>query len=237
MSEPATHALKCPSCGSFFRAGDLDAARGVLTCRFCRVLTLFSTPSSAPSGPPPRGEVALPARFTIEERADGGLAIHRRWFRPQFLFLLGFCVIWFGALSVFYAGILASGAPGFAALFPLLHVGIGLWIAYFTLAGLFNTSTITVHDETLSVRHGPLPWRGVPAVPAARITQLYCKQRIHHGKNGTTTTYEVWIARDEGGALKLVSGLDDPDQALFVEQRVEKALGLSNLPMPGELPR
>lgn len=237
MEPVGTQTLKCPACGSFFRSEDLDTARGVLTCRFCRALTLFRAPPSASPGLVARPEVPLPQRITLEDAHGGGIVIRRRWFQASFVFFAVFCAIWFGFLAVWYTVTLGSGAPIVFSLFPLVHVAVGLGLGYFTLAGFLNTTTIDVRDETVAVRHGPIPWRGVPALPSSRITQLYCKERIHRGKNGTTTSYEVWAALDEGQPKKLVSGLNEPEQALFIEQRIERALGLADRPMPAELQR
>jgi len=229
--------LKCPACGSFFRSEDLDTARGVLTCRYCRALTLFRAPPSATPGFVARPEVPLPQRVTLEDTLGGGIVIRRRWFQGSFVFLAVFCTIWFGFLAVWYTVTLKSGAPILFSLFPVVHVVVGLFLGYFTLAGFLNTTTIAAGDEKLAVRHGPIPWRGVPELAASRITQLYCKERIHRGKNSSTTSYEVWAALDEGQPRKLVSRLSEPEQALFIEQRIEKALGLADRPMPAELPR
>lgn len=235
VSTPATQALTCPQCGSSYRAEDLDAARGVLTCRYCRSLTLFrGTPASDPVQRP-RPAVELPRRFTVEDGLQG-LVIRRRWFQPSFVFLAGFCVIWNGFLFAWYS-FAGPEAPLLVLVFPALHVALGLGLTYFTLAGFLNTTTIQVGADSIQVRHAPLPWPGVAHIPAMRVTQLFCKERIHRGKNGSRSTYEVWAVLDDGPTKKLVSGLDEPDQALFVEQRVEKALGLADRPMPGELPR
>lgn len=230
-------ALKCPACGSFFRSEDVDAARGFLTCSYCRALVPFSQgPSRQPVASNARPLVPLPPRFTLDEELRG-VRITRRWFSAKFVFFAFFCVVWNGFLIGWYSMAAAGGMPLVAALVPILHVGVGAWLSYFTLAGFLNTTTIQVRPNEISVHHGPLPWPNNTSLDPTSIDQLYCKERIHNGKNGTTTSYEVWVAMTNGTSKKILSGLDDAEQALFVEQRIERALDLVDRPMSQELRR
>jgi len=227
---------KCPSCGSHFRAEDFDPARGVLSCPHCRALLLVSGARDPASPPRVRPEVPLPARFALEELASG-IEIRRRWFQPSFLFLAFFCVAWDGFLVFWYSLVLREGMPWILVVFPIAHLAVGVGLTYFTLAGFLNTTTIAVGSEELRIRHAPLPWPGVRRLAAQDVEQLYCKERVHRGKNSATTTYEVWAALRGRPARKLVAGLPEAEQALFLEQRIERALGLADMPVPSELPR
>jgi hypothetical protein len=117
-----------------------------------------------------------------------------------------------------------------------LAVGVGL--TYFTLAGFLNQTTIEVDTFRLSIRHGPLPWFGNCTLPAAEIGQLYCQERTRRQNNGgSSTTYSVSAVTKGGRQVKLVSTLEDQDQALFIEQQIEQYLGIEDRPVGGELAR
>lgn len=235
VSQPT--AMKCPSCASFLRADDFDAARGTLTCSYCKALMVFGGgDSSARSTPPARAEVPLPPSIKVAKRSRG-LEIRRRWFHPLHVFLVFFCIAWNAFLVFWYTTAVGSGAPWIFKVFPIVHVAVGVGLTYFTLAGFLNTTTIAVERRELRVSHAPLPWRGAAKLESSSIDQLFCKQKLHRNKHGHSYTYEVWMSSRDSKSRKLVSGLPEPEQALFIEQQVERALGLPDRVMPGELAR
>ena len=103
-------ALKCPSCDAALRAEDLDEARGIARCSFCRALITLPASATAASGFKPRAEVALPPRVTLESTIEG-VEIRRRWFAPMFLFLVFFCVAWDGFLIFWYSVAFGTDSP------------------------------------------------------------------------------------------------------------------------------
>ncbi len=165
------------------------------------------------------------------------------------LFLLFFAIAWDSFLVGWYWLLTsgpfggANGMPGPFKLiffvFPIAHVAVGVGLTYFVLAGLLNSTVVRVADGMLSVRHGPIPWRGNLDLPTDEIEQIYCQNKLHHSRNddGHTTTsmqYEVH-AVISSQKKKLLGGLLEADQALFVEQRLERFLNLEDRPVPGEM--
>lgn len=69
------------------------------------------------------------------------------------------------------------------------------------------------------------------------IEQFYCKERVQRGEHGTQMTYALWVSLKGGRHLKLLAAGNEPDQALFLEQRLEQALKLKDVQVPGELRR
>jgi hypothetical protein len=201
--------------------------------------------SAATMGPvdPP---VPMPEKMEVH-RGDGSIRIVRRWFQPMHIFTTAFAVIWnifvFGFFSV---AILGGG--GFFALFSLPFFGVGIFIAYFSLAGLLNRTVIDLSAETLSVVHTPIPWPGTPSIAAADIEQLYSVERVHHHssssssgvrrRTSTSYTYEVRVIYGSPAQeRKLVGGLSEPSQALFIEHTIEHQLGIVDRAVRGELRR
>jgi hypothetical protein len=72
-------------------------------------------------------------------------------------------------------------------------------------------------------------------IKSETAAQIYCKEHISRGKNGTTTTYQVRAATHAGVQEKLVESLDSSDQALFLEQEIERFLNIKDAPVVGEL--
>ena len=239
MSTPT--ALRCPSCASNLKAQDIDTARGLINCSYCGALMnlVAPSPSSGAPVPPafvPRPEVPLPPRIRLA-KTERGIELGWRWFTPVLFFLIPFTIAWDAFLLFWYSMAGSIDAPWIMVVFPLAHVAVGVGLTYFVIASLLNTTRITVAARALEVRHGPMPWRGNAVFERAQIEQLFCKRKETRGKNGPHVTYELWISLRGPRALKLVSNGLEEEQVLYLEQRIESALGLTDRPMAGELPR
>lgn len=229
--------LKCPACGSALAAKDLDPARSLAKCAHCGALMSLAPPTVGPGGVRARPEIPLPPALRVTELPDG-LEIRRRWFTPGVIFLAFFCVAWDGFLVFWYGIAFKTGAPLIMSLFPLIHVAVGVGLTYTTLATIFNTTRIRLTWNDLSVTHSPLPWPGNRTIPRQEIDQLYCRRFVHRSSDsGPTTKYEVWMNTTDGKAKKLLGANLDEQQALFVEQQIERALGIPDRPMAGEVER
>ncbi len=243
--------LKCGQCGAPFREADLQLDRSIAVCSACGSVqrlagsTTVAAPdvSETPANRKSQGDVPVPDRFTVEDNGQE-LIIRQRWFQWGLLFLLFFAIAWdsflVGWYSMFAGG---GGPPGVFGIvffvFPIAHVAVGVGLTYFVLAGFFNSTVIRVAEGVLSVRHGPLPWRGNLDLPIDGIEQIYCQNKLRTSRDddGRTTTsmqYEVH-AVVEGQKRKLLGGLHEADHALFVEQRLERFLNLEDRPVVGEM--
>ena len=63
-------------------------------------------------------------------------------------------------------------------------------------------------------------------IDARDVTQLYATN-----ENG----YELHVALANGSGMPLFKNLSELNQALFIEQQIEHALGLEDMSMPGEV--
>ncbi|HEX8671562.1 MAG TPA: hypothetical protein VF710_06725 [Longimicrobium sp.] len=249
---PTSRTLKCPTCGAQIQAADMNLSTMYARCGECQSLVnLEAAPSAAPASrdstegavlmqdgslaPAPPLPVPLPERLTVHT-AGGGLRIERRWYAWTAIFLVFFCVVWFGFLAFWYLMAFTTGA-WVLMLFPLLHVAVGLFLAYFTAALFVNTTEIVVADGVLTVRHGPLPWMGNRQIATDTLEQLYCEEHVSRGRNGTTITYSVRARGKDGRMVKLVTGLPERDQAMYIEQEVERHLGIADRHVSGQVRR
>ena len=232
--------LKCDSCAAPLEEKQIDEERALARCAFCgAVMDLSRRAGPGPGGRTfrdlERPEVPLPEKFRLE-KDGGGIRISWRWFTPAAVFLAFFAVVWNGFLIAFFGMAAASGAPGVFFLFPLIHVAVGVGIGYFALASFLNTTTVSVGGGTVAVRHGPLPWFGNRVLTGREVDQLFCAQKVSHGKHGVSVTHEVNAVLKAGKRLTLLKGLQ-LDQALFVEQRLERQLGIKDRAVGGEVRR
>jgi hypothetical protein len=236
--------VHCAHCGVQIPAEDLNIDTAIARCRACQSVFSFADalqqdaasrqPATAEPGRSPRGrrEVPMPRGVRMEDTGTG-LRFVRRWFHWVVLLLIVFCVAWDSFLIFWYTMAFRQGAPWIMVVFPIGHLAVGVGLTYYVLCMVLNTTTIEIGDGTLSIRHGPLPWRGNRTLPTMELDQLYCKQRVHHSNSGTHETYELYAIERGGKEHKLLAGLLEPEDALFLEQQIEQYLHLRDRPVPG----
>jgi hypothetical protein len=192
---------ECPSCGAQIAADDAG-------CAAC-------TPA------PP---VQLPP--SLDVAAGGGeLRIEWRWLAWTAYLMALVCAVWFVFLGAWF--LLASTAGSRTlVMFALLHVAAGVVLMYATAAMFVNRTRIVVSGGRLTVDLGPLPWPGNRDIPTASLEQLYTVEHVQRTRGGTTITYSVRARVRGGGAVKLATGLSERDQALYIEQVIERHLGI-----------
>jgi len=84
---------------------------------------------------------------------------------------------------------------------------------------------------------GPLPWLGNIKIPAGEIRQLFREETISRGRGGTSTRYHLNAITGQNRKLCLVRDVPAADVALYLEQEIEKALGIEDRKVAGEMPK
>ncbi|MBI2901727.1 MAG: hypothetical protein HYY17_16200 [Planctomycetes bacterium] len=228
--------LRCPSCATVIPATDVDLPSGTAKCRECNAVFAFRADGKPKEPPPERNPVPLPAGFRMESDSSR-LLISRRWFSPVHVFLVPFTIAWCAFLVFWYSMGIAHGAPWIMFVFPIAHVAVGVGLAYFTAAGLLNRTRLEVSRGLLRIVHEPLPWTGGKVLRAGDLRQFFCREHRHSGKHGPYLRYSVNAVNVTGAVVPILEKLEQAEQALFVEQRIEEHLGIRDRPVPGELPR
>jgi hypothetical protein len=101
--------------------------------------------------------------------------------------------------------------------------GIVLPGSYVVVGRHINRTVISVDSELLSVHHGPMPWAGNRAVPAATVKQLYVEQKALGGsESGIRHAWDLSAVTTSGAQVRLLTGLADRATGLFIEQQVER---------------
>jgi hypothetical protein len=177
----------------------------------------------------------MPEGINVEHRPDG-LRLSYRWFSGKFVLLAIFCLFWDGFLFFWYGIAFTQKADSMMLIFPVIHVAIGVFLTYYTLAGFYNRTFVSVGRGTLSIEHRPIPWFGNRTLQASEISQLYTEQIITSGKNGPRVSYQLNVVSQENRKIKLLTGMDSPEAARFIERQVEDWLGIRDRRVEGELP-
>jgi len=178
----------------------------------------------------------IPERVVVEH-SPNGLVLSYSWFSWTYIALAVFALFWDGFLVFWYSVAFSQDAPWIMFVFPLLHVSVGVGLTYSALAGFYNKTTITVGMGQLSIKHTPFPWPGSRIMPASDITQLYSEERVTRSNNVPHTTYQLSAISSQNKKIKLLSGLNTPDEVRFFEHQIEEQLGIQDRPVEGEMPR
>jgi hypothetical protein len=178
----------------------------------------------------------IPDHISMDYGTDG-LLLTYRWFSASFVAVAVFCLMWDGFLVFWYTTALTQHAPSMMLVFPVIHVSVGVALTYYALAGFWNKTVITIGTGRLSIRHMPLPWPGNKTLDAADLTQLYSEQQIIRGKNGSRIVYRLNAISRDNRKIRLLSGLNSPDQVRYLERKIEEQLGIRDTPVEGELAR
>ena len=179
-------------------------------------------------------DIGLPEKMSFTNHGTY-IEFVRKWFGSKFVFLTGFVFIWNGFLYAFYGEIAGDNAELFVYLFPLIHVGVGLGLTYYVIAGWLNRTYVFADKQRIEVRHRPIPWIGARKIEALDLKQLYVKEKVSRSNNSSSHSYEVRAVTNSGKNIKILGGLEDQEQALFIEQEIEKHLKIKNAPVRGEV--
>lgn len=239
--------LFCKKCGKQVLAEDMDLGMALAKCRACS--SVFSILDVLNEGTEPGGAAAkserlpapLPKGYKVDEFGRE-LAITYSWFSVGAFALLFFCIFWDGFLVVWYvAGFngLINGQMGAMAitllLFPILHVAVGIGLTYAVVCMFVNRTEIRVTGGELSIWHGPVPCPGNCKLPTSDIKQLFVTETEHRGKHGTRYSYDVNAMKQDNTKQKLIGNLQDIQQALYLEQKLEQHLEIVDQRVPGEV--
>lgn len=230
--------LHCKQCEKPIAAGDINLDRALAKCAACNAVFSFADQIEGDNDARKvdRAAVGLPENMR-DESSGYKLRLVRRWFSPAIFILLIFCFLWDGFLVFWYSMAFKEGAPLIMKVFPILHVLIGVGLTYGVVCGFVNRTEVEVEGGELRVRHGPLPVPGNRRLAADDLQQLYTRERLRRNRNGHSYQYEVRAKTRGGKSVSLLSGLSDPELALYYEQRIEQFLGIKDEPVRGELVR
>lgn len=233
----------CRVCDKEVEAADIDLSSKMAKCHYCNEVFSISdqieepdkTDTHAAQERASKPTVALPEKFELMEDTDY-VKIVRRWFTPVFLFLAFFCIAWDGFLLFWYSMPIPD-EMWIMKVFPIGHVAVGIGLTYYTLAGFFNKTIIEVYGGALTIIDTPFTLFRNKHVASEDIKQLYVKERRAQSRNSYSTSYyyEVHIVTRDNKNVKLLGGLTDHEQALFIEQKIEGFLGIKDERVAGEM--
>ncbi|KOY87274.1 hypothetical protein AD998_14945 [bacterium 336/3] len=174
--------------------------------------------------------VPNPEGFELKETAQG-IAVSYRWYKPLAWFLIFFALIWNGFLIVWFS----LPTPIFFKLFALLHLAVGIGLAWYVICLFVNKTEIAITSQDFATRHSPIPFPTYKNKHLKRsdIGQVYIKQEISRGKNGASVSYSLNVLSPQGTSNKVLS-YDDYEKAIFIKRKIEKYMHINPQSIEGE---
>jgi hypothetical protein len=171
--------------------------------------------------------IPQPRNFQINLH-EGYKKITRTWYSITIIAPLLIIVsvvngVW---ISNDFLEILTSDKPLLIKAFAFLFIVIGLALVYYTIATFFNRTDIFVNRDVIEIRHQPIPWFGNKKVDVNNIKHLYVKTTYSgSGNYKRNLRFHILAHTNEGDPLKVMTGFQTRNQALYIEQEIENYLG------------
>ncbi len=228
--------ITCKRCGALIPAADVGLQHMVAKCRSCDAVFSIAEQFALTAEPTPiaRLDMPLPRRFSVEQ-LDGTLRIRWRWFTPRNIPKLVATLLINGMVwTLLVAGTAEEGNLS-AALCFMPWVIAGLCAGYFALADILNTTRVEASLSGMIVRHGPIPASRGLSIPRNSLRQLYCVERERRSAQGTPVSYDLQAIKADGSSTALIKGLPSAEQALYLEQEIERCMGITDELVRSEL--
>lgn len=167
-----------------------------------------------------------------------GFELSYKWFHPSAFIMLLFAIVWNGFLLFWYGALFtSSGSPLIAYLVPLVHLGAGISMAYYTACLFLNRTLIEITDGHFTLKHRPLPWlKGNQKIDVKKLEQFYVKEVAKRNSEGRTTYSYQLRAKIQGGRDIAILDLNEVDSYTLkeIEHKIENYLGITDYLVEGE---
>jgi hypothetical protein len=222
----ASQQIVCPNCGEIVPASDINIMALMAKCAGCD--HVFSISPQAARSEPQETAPSRPSGVTHETGMSGELILKLSWFHAALFGLLFFCIAWDAFLIFWYSiALFGPAKPGngfdlIMVVFPIGHVAVGVALTYYLVAGFLNKTKVMVDFESLTVSHGPIPWRGNRSLRREDVKEI----ELEFGgvsRNNLTTTMTVSAHHVDGRQVVLLNSLPDR-QAEYVAWHLADAL-------------
>jgi hypothetical protein len=218
--------IACPNCGEIVPASDINIMALMAKCVGCDHVFSISPHSArhdsldtAPS---------RPSGITHETGMSGELILKRSWFHVALFGLLFFCIAWDAFLIFWYSiALFGPAKPGggfdvMMVVFPIGHVAVGVGLTYYVVAGFLNKTKVMVDFESLTVSHGPIPWRGNQSLRREEVKEIEL-EFAGINTNSYKPSMTVNVHLQDGRQLVLLSSIPDR-QAEYIAWQLAETL-------------
>lgn len=152
------------------------------------------------------------------------VVISRRWLNGQLAFIVLFTIAWDAFLVFWYMTAFSQPEKEWIAIiFPVAHLGVGIGLTYYCIAGFLNVTELEISPAVVRVTTRPVPWHREIVHAPADIRDVLWHER---GSKGYGTTFDVSVVTAAGEEKRLIRSLPRYEQARFYVRELKSLLGL-----------
>ncbi len=233
--------LDCPKCHHFISSNEIDLEHGTAECTSCG--HTFDYGKKLRSDPHRRPEMIMPE--SVEAlKLTSMLEIVVDWYKSApkrtVLTLVSGAFFW-NLLIIPFAIFLAYHGSFLWLAFFAGHLMTGLYLVKQLLATFLNKSKITVDSSGIEISHSPIrtTLNKVRKIARRDIEQLFVvryTQKFGRKDQRGVQAYALFVIMKNGDRIELLRGMDRSSQ-LYLEQEIEKYLGIKDTFVKGEIER
>jgi len=208
--------INCRFCESAIFEEKIDVAKQLAVCGHCDgVFSLVDDISD-------QADEALPSHMFLEQE-ENELYVAEKWFRPIHLIYIAAVLLLVAGYVAFRVFVMQQFVtanfkryPAYISLLQLVFIVGIVGLVYLLAAQFFNTTQVNVDRGKLTLRHGPIAW------PGGRSIDYDILDDILSTKKGVR--YALLALLKSGERLAVLRRITRPEQALFIERKIEKIL-------------
>lgn len=122
------------------------------------------------------------------------------------------------SVGIFMAGLIS------VSIIALSLQAVGIWMLYQAVCGLINTTVIKVDHSAISIHFKPLPWYGAKTINRKDILQLHVSEKDDSDAEMKDVSYQLQLIVKNSDPIYLLKNLETPEQAQFIEEKIEHYL-------------
>jgi len=208
----------CISCGVHRNYGD--------TCDYCGRLY-----SDAPESEPRVN--ALASKYKISKNQYGSVITWKWGNRSAWIPLL-FSFVWLAVSVPMFPEIINDPLAAIPA--PMVLPIVGFSLAFYAIVRLINKTSIHVSDQSLFIKHHPIPWRSSFKISAANVEQVFVSRTQRSNEDRSWHAPTLQLVTINGQRHQLLKGNREEEFADYESLRhiILNALGIKPTPTDSE---
>jgi hypothetical protein len=237
--------VKCPKCLTPIKAENMNIQTGTAVCANCHHLFHLEAGweqedkdvSYKKITEPPTGFSTVPSLSGLEIRIATRV-VSKGWWE----FWFGFAFLIIPSIFVVVISVAPSEEIGaniyFIYAFLSIFFAVGIYVLWEGLTKILNTVSVKVDAAYLEVSSLPINWgkHKTRRYPIDEIEQVFVRRYSNKSQNGRPVyEYAVdFLSGREGKTAWILKGFTKPEQAWYLEQKLERHLHLDEKHVIGE---